>query len=109
MKKKVILLIEDDHLDVISVERSLNKLGLPYELHKAFNGIEALNMLRGTGDQPPMEPLPDIILLDINMPRMNGIEFLRVLRANSKFDMIKVFVLTTSGEQQDRNETEHLG
>ncbi|HWB91912.1 MAG TPA: response regulator [Puia sp.] len=109
MKNKVILLIEDDRLDVISVERSLDKLDLPYELHTAFNGIEALDMLRGKEGRPPMAPLPDIILLDINMPRMNGIEFLRILRADPIFNPIKVFVMTTSGEQQDRVETDRLG
>jgi CheY-like chemotaxis protein len=109
MKKKVILLIEDDELDVISVQRSLDKLDIPYELHTAFNGIEALEMLRGNEGRSPMSPLPDIILLDVNMPKMNGIEFLKALRKDEGLKPIKVFVMTTSGEQHDRTETERLG
>ena len=108
MQKKVILLIEDDRLDVISVRRSLNKLDIAFELFTTYNGIEALEMLRGTGNRPPITPLPDMILLDINMPKMNGIEFLRVLRADQRLKDIKVFVMTTSGDQRDRSETEKL-
>ncbi|HEY4111568.1 response regulator [Puia sp.] len=109
MDKKTILLVEDDQLDIISVQRSLNKLELPYQLHTAFNGIEALEMLRGSAGKAPITPLPDIILLDINMPKMNGIEFLRALRREVRFNDIKVFIMTTSGEQADRTETEQLG
>jgi CheY-like chemotaxis protein len=108
MKKKVILLVEDDELDVISVQRSLNKLDISYELHTAFNGIEALEILRGKDGQPAMTFLPDIILLDINMPKMNGIEFLKTLRNDQRLKYIKVFIMTTSGEKHDRTETEKL-
>ena len=103
MKKNTIMLVEDDELDVISVQRSLKKLDLPYVLHTAFNGVEALELLRG------MDPLPDILLLDLNMPRMNGIEFLKVLREDPRLKAIRVFIMTTSGEQADRNATEKLG
>lgn len=109
MNKNVILLVEDDELDVISVKRSLNKLELPYELYTAYNGIEALEMLDGTGGRRPMDPLPNIILLDINMPKMNGIEFLKVLRHDRRFSHIKVFIMTTSGESNDREAMEELG
>jgi len=109
MKKNVILLIEDDGLDVISVERSLRKMDMEYELHTAFNGIEALDMLRGSAGRSPMEPLPDLILLDINMPKMTGLEFLRVLRSDDCLSQIRVFVMTTSGEQEDRRKAEELG
>jgi CheY-like chemotaxis protein len=109
MDKKTILLVEDDQLDVISVQRSLNKLGTPFQLFTAFNGVEALDILRGSGQEAPLSPLPDIILLDINMPKMNGIEFLTLLRQDERYKAIKVFVMTTSGEQHDRNEMERLG
>jgi CheY-like chemotaxis protein len=109
MKKSVILLVEDDELDVISIQRSLKKLDLPFELHTAYNGIEALAMLREKGDKKRLERLPDIILLDINMPKMNGLEFLEILRAEPDFRHIKVFVMTTSGEHHDRTESERLG
>lgn len=109
MRKVIILLVEDDELDVISVERSLSKLDIDYKLITAFNGIEALEILRGKTGLSLMEPLPHIILLDINMPKMNGIEFLTELRNDQNLKHIKVFIMTTSGEHRDRNETEKLG
>ncbi|MGN6638543.1 MAG: response regulator [Mucilaginibacter sp.] len=109
MGKKVILLVEDDELDVISVQRSLKKLGDDYELITAYNGIEALNILRGKNGKQPLDLLPDLILLDINMPKMNGIEFLRVLRSDDDLKHIRVFVMTTSGEEHDRKEMVELG
>jgi CheY-like chemotaxis protein len=106
--KNVILLIEDDELDVISVERSLKKLDEEYILYTAYNGIEALELLRGTKGTA-INPLPDVILLDLNMPKMNGIEFLKALRSDDNLKHIKVFVMTTSGEEADRKATESLG
>lgn len=105
MKKPTILLIEDDELDVISVERSLKKLESEYVLHTAYNGIEALKILR----DPELALIPDVILLDINMPRMNGIEFLKVLREDKNLKDLKVFIMTTSSEEMDRSEAEKLG
>jgi len=105
MKKYNILLVEDDELDIISVKRSLKKLDKGYELHTAYNGKEALNLLERNED--PVRP--DVILLDLNMPKMNGIEFLRVLRRTDKLRSIKVFIMTTSAENSDRTMTEQLG
>lgn len=105
MKKNSILLIEDDELDIISVERSLKKLGSDYELFTAFNGIEAMRLL--TESSAPLRP--DVILLDLNMPKMNGIEFLEILRGSENLNVIKVFVMTTSTESHDRNMAEALG
>ncbi|MCD0465143.1 response regulator [Flavobacterium sp. ENC] len=105
MKKPTILLIEDDELDIISVERSLKKLDSDYVLHSAYNGIEALKMLRDVN----LGLVPDVILLDINMPRMNGIEFLKVIREDEKLTDLKVFIMTTSSEGDDRLEAEKLG
>jgi CheY-like chemotaxis protein len=109
MKKNVVLLIEDDELDTISVERSLKKLDVEYELHTAYNGIEGLEILRGNESRPRLDPLPDVILLDLNMPKMNGIEFLQHLRSDERLKDIKVFVMTTSGEEADRRTAEQLG
>jgi CheY-like chemotaxis protein len=103
--KNNILLIEDDELDVISVQRTLKKLDIEYTLHTAFNGKDALQMLNNAND-PVM---PDVILLDLNMPKMNGIEFLKSIRADKRFGNIKVFVMTTSAETNDRILTEQLG
>ena len=105
MKKKNILLVEDDELVVISVERTLRKLDIEYELHTAFNGKDAMAMLKNPEDKF----LPDVILLDLNMPKMNGIEFLRVLRGDNELKHLKVFIMTTSAETSDRQTTEQLG
>lgn len=104
MDKKIILLVEDDQLDVISVERSLNKLEQNYELYNAYNGIEALEILKDHQDN-----LPDIILLDLNMPKMNGIEFLKIIKNHELYKHIDVFIMTTSGEEADRRTAEELG
>lgn len=109
MTKKKILLIEDDELDVISVQRALNKLDVNHELLTAYNGIEALELLLGKSGNHVMDPLPDIILLDINMPKMNGVEFLKVLRNTRELKHIKVFVMTTSLQEFDRKATASLG
>jgi CheY-like chemotaxis protein len=105
MKINIILLVEDDELDVISVERNLKKLETEYRLYKAYNGKEALAML--TDEKDPVRP--DVILLDLNMPKMNGIEFLKIVRNDEKLRDIKVFVMTTSTEIVDRSITEQLG
>jgi CheY-like chemotaxis protein len=105
MKKHTILLIEDDELDVISVERSLKKIESEYELYTAYNGIEAFKMLKDNN----LALLPDVILLDLNMPKMNGIEFLSMLRADETLKNIKVFIMTTSSEGTDRKMAEKLG
>jgi CheY-like chemotaxis protein len=108
MKKKVVMLVEDDELDVISVQRSLGKLDIPFQLVTAFNGVDALEMLRGDMAEAGPGSLPDVILLDLNMPRMNGLEFLKALRADPRLRPIKVFVMTTSGELADRKAAEGL-
>lgn len=105
MKSKIILLVEDDHLDVISVQRSLKKLDLEYELFTAYNGREALTLL--TNPDRPL--IPDVILLDLNMPKMNGIEFLKAIRSNESFKHLEVFIMTTSAENTDRLTAEELG
>lgn len=105
MKNNIILLIEDDELDVISVERSLRKMDIKFELYTAFNGKEALNLLTN----PAVKIAPDVVLLDLNMPKMNGIEFLKIIRKDQNLVNLKVFVMTTSTEMADRSITEDLG
>jgi len=105
MKKSIILHVEDDELDVISVKRSLSGLENDCELHTAYNGIEALKLIKE--GEPQFKP--DIILLDLNMPKMNGIEFLKILRNDEDLKHIKVFVMTTSAEIQDREQVDKLG
>lgn len=99
--KKTILLIEDDYLDVESVKRALKKLHSEFELHVAHNGVDGLAMLTG-GIPEKGKILPDIIILDINMPKMNGLEFLRIVKNYYSLKSIKIFILTTSAEEYDK-------
>ncbi len=103
-----ILLVEDDLLDAMNVERELRKLGITVPLRQARNGRDALNMLRGTPTQLPMDPLPALVLLDINMPRMNGLELLAELRADPRLRHLQVFIMTTSEEEPDRTQAHQL-
>lgn len=104
-----ILLVEDDDLDVMNVQRAFKKNNVLNPLFVAGNGLEALDMLRGVGEDPPQVPLDRrIILLDLNMPRMNGIEFLRELRSDPLLNLIPVIVLTTSDEDRDKVEAFQL-
>jgi CheY-like chemotaxis protein len=105
MKKNRILIVEDDELDVISVERSLNKLDIEFELYSAYNGKEALALLNG----PLKDKFPDVVLLDLNMPKMNGVELLTAIRNEDSLKHLKVFIMTTSAEPIDRTLVEQLG
>lgn len=102
-----ILLVEDDYLDIMNVERELRKLNIDLPLHVARNGREALEMLRGEG-VPKISPLPQVVLLDINMPKMNGLEFLAEIRSDPEFMGLKVFIMTTSNEDTDRLASQNL-
>ncbi|MFA8436648.1 MAG: response regulator [Marinifilaceae bacterium] len=102
-----ILLVEDDEIDVMNVNRAFRKNNISNPLHVASNGLEALAMLKGEG-VPKIHPTPRIILLDINMPKMNGIEFLKELRANDEFKSISVFVMTTSNDDTDKMEAYNM-
>ncbi len=98
-----LLLVEDDEVDVMNVKRAFKKNNITNPLYFASNGLEALDMLRGIGDtQLPRERR--VILLDLNMPKMNGIEFLRELRSDPELKLIPVIVLTTSNEDRDKVE-----
>ena len=99
-----ILLVEDDEVDVMNVRRAFEKNRITNPLFVAGNGIEALEQLRG-GKIPRDRR---IILLDLNMPKMNGIEFLREVRKDSELNLIPVVVLTTSNDERDRIEAYNL-
>ncbi|WP_438016325.1 response regulator [Sorangium sp. So ce315] len=93
-----ILLVEDDEVDVMNVRRAFKKNNISNPLWVAGNGVEALEMLR-SGAIPTERRL---ILLDLNMPKMNGIEFLRELRADPDLVSTSVVVLTTSNDDRDK-------
>ena len=99
-----ILLVEDDAVDVMNVRRAFEKNKIVNPLHVAQNGIEALQMLRN-GHVPGDRRL---VLLDLNMPRMNGIEFLRHVRTDPHLNLIPVVVLTTSADEKDKVEAFNL-
>lgn len=103
-----ILLVEDDHVDVMNVQRAFKKNNIKNPLHIANNGIDALDMLRGTEGREKIIPTPRIILLDINMPKMNGIEFLRELRNDPRLKSISVIIMTTSNDEKDKFEAFNL-
>ena len=99
-----ILLVEDDQVDIMTVKRSFKQLGVLNELVITNNGEEALNYLN-----KPTEGLPCVILLDINMPKMNGIEVLEYLHKQPVFKNIPIVMLTSSKEQQDVDNSFELG
>lgn len=99
-----IILVDDDAVDVMNVRRAFSKSHLHNRLFVAGDGIEALALLR-SGEVPATRRL---ILLDINMPRMNGLEFLQALRDDPVLQPTAVVVLTTSGDDRDRFEAYRL-
>jgi CheY-like chemotaxis protein len=103
-----ILLVEDDTLDVMDAQRTLDRMKMLYKMRVAKNGEEALDVLEGRVAENPMSN-PDIILVDINMPKMNGVEFLERIRRDSRWKETKVFMITTSDEKEDREKTRSLG
>ncbi len=99
----LILLVEDDRIDAMTVKRALKEIKAINPLEILGNGEEALEFLRD-----PNNKIPAIILLDLNMPKMNGIEFLKIAKQDEKLRKIPVVVLTTSKEEQDRIESFNL-
>ena len=99
-----ILLVEDDEVDVMNVRRAFEKNRITNPLYVASDGVEALRMLR-SGEVPGERRM---ILLDLNMPRMNGIEFLRELRADPALHLAPVVVLTTSNDERDKIDAYNL-
>lgn len=96
-----LLLVDDDMVDIETIKRGLADMKIANPLRTARDGIEALEILRGENGQEKLDA-PYLILLDINMPRMNGIEFLRAVRNDDDLRRAIVFVLTTSDQDRDR-------
>lgn len=102
-----ILLVDDDDIDVLNVKRAFKKNNIINPLYIANNGLEALEMLRGSGDGA-MPKDRRLILLDLNMPKMNGLEFLREVRNDPALHALTVIVLTTSADERDKVEAYNL-
>lgn len=96
-----ILLVDDDEVDRMAVLRDLERAGMDAEVQVAVDGIDALETLERI-------PTPDVILLDLNMPRLGGLEFLARLRADTERGRVPVVVLTTSDNPEDRRAAEAL-
>lgn len=90
-----ILLIEDDAIEVMKFNRVIKTLSYNHKIIEAHNGEEALEILK------IKEIIPDIILLDLNMPKLNGLEFLKILKSDATLKYIPSIILTTSGNQKD--------
>ncbi|WP_147676589.1 response regulator [Algibacter pacificus] len=103
MKTLNILLIEDDMIEVMKFQRTISSLQLNHKIIEANNGEDALKILERKDE------LPDIILLDLNMPKINGIEFLNILKADEVLKYIPTIILTTSQNQKDLLECYKIG
>ena len=99
---RTILIVEDDMVDVMTIKRAVGQLGITNPLHIESNGEEALRYLSTCNE------LPGLVILDLNMPKMNGTEFLKLIRNNEEYKSLPVVVLTTSKEQQDKLDTFNL-
>jgi len=95
-----IMLVEDDSVDAMTVKRALKDLNVKNQLVHQPNGEEALKYLQGENNHRPC-----VILLDLNMPKMNGIEFLKIAKADDNLKQIPVIVLTTSRDDRDKMES----
>ena len=102
-EQKTILIVEDDEVDVMTIKRAMKEIHVTNPVEVRWNGEEALDYLQGENE------LPGIVLLDLNMPRMNGMEFLQQVRSDERLKRIPVVVLTTSREEQDRFSSFNLG
>jgi CheY-like chemotaxis protein len=97
-----ILLVEDDDVDAMAIERGFRQTKIANEIVRARDGIEALAILRGKAPSGHLEK-PYVIFLDLNMPRMDGFEFLKELRGDPALARDVVFVLTTSKDDEDKS------
>lgn len=104
ISNKPILIIEDDQVDVMTIKRAMKEIHVANPMVHVENGEEALAFLRDPGNTKPC-----IILLDLNMPVMNGIEFLQIAKYDAELKRFPVVVLTTSEEQQDKVNSFDLG
>lgn len=98
-----ILLVEDDAIEVMKFNRVIKGMEKPHRVMEAGNGEEALNILKDR------EVNPDIIVLDLNMPKLNGIEFLRILKQDEQRRFIPTIILTTSSNYTDVKECYNIG
>lgn len=109
MNSKTILLVEDNPDDEILTRRVLKKSKIQNEVVVAHDGVEALDYLFGTGTHSGVETLPQLVLLDLKLPRIDGLEVLCRLRSNHRTRLLPVVVFTSSNEEQDIFKSYSLG
>jgi len=108
MKERApILHVEDDPIDVVNLERAFARGGITHAIRRASNGEEALALLRGAAGDPGLRP--GLILLDLSMPLMGGLELLRELKLDSRLRRIPVVILTASRHESDLRHAYELG
>jgi CheY-like chemotaxis protein len=107
----VILLAEDEEDYVLLIRHAFSKANIPNPLHVVWNGQEAISYLKGDGKYSNRDeyPLPDLLLLDLKMPRVNGFEVLQWIRQQPGLAPLRVLVLTSSDQIRDVNEAYRLG
>lgn len=101
---KPIMIVDDDLVDAMTIKRAFKDINVTNQIDLVGNGEEALEFLRNNDNEKPC-----LIFLDLNMPKMNGIEFLKIVRQDEELNMIPVIVLTTSKDEHDKVDTFKLG
>ena len=111
MKSKLVLLVEDNPDDVKLTMKAFERSRLANEVEVVSDGVEAIDFLFGTGKYAgrDLNIMPEVILLDLKMPRMDGLEVLRRIRSDERTRLLPVVVLTSSLEDKDRIESYRLG
>ena len=97
-----IIVAEDDEVDVMNIKRAFKKNNVRNDVSFAVNGLHAWNMLKGEGGEEKLDPLPRVALLDINMPKMTGLELLEKIRGDEELKSMSIFMLTTSNDDTDK-------
>ena len=105
-RKYSILLVEDSRADVLLVGQALEQAGLQYELHVVQDGSSAATLLETLGAETPQ---PDVVLMDLNLPKVDGLELIRQLKANPRCNSVPVIAVTSSDAPRDRARTRELG
>jgi len=97
-----ILLVEDDDGDARAVERTFTRARIVNPIERAIDGVEALDILRGTNGRTKL-PRPFLMLVDLNLPRLNGLQLIEIIRADPELHNSVIFVLTTSNRIEDKD------
>lgn len=111
MNSKTILYVEDNSDDVDLTLRAFEATNFTHPVTVVWDGVEALDYLYGIGKYAERDKtdLPRLILLDLNLPKLNGLEFLKMLRLDPALNAISVIILTSSGHEDDRVQAQNLG